>query len=349
MKVAKRLGAASAMLSLFVFNAFPVLAEADIGTAKSGVETTSQATTLVSDQTNTALVMAESKEQQKQQLMGLLVGTFSNFYPSTRDPDAVANFPPVVQRGQPLQLESGEQVLLMEQRFLHESTYFRRQIYRFVVQSRRFSDEQTLLHYTYDVPVDTAISKEQPIQLSEFQRLPGCEVRWVVVDHGYEGYRDADRCYFVDEDGASVYFESQLRVELDRLQVIETLYDQRREPIEALGGAMVSEPIRFFDMSVKFLPAGANSDNDEDWITVVGDRRVHDHGQRINLRTAKEQQLLPYQIHVVKHYKKPDQLMVRVYALGDDQPMHQWQLEEQDGRWYREELPLRVELIEATY
>src|SRR5690554_2823853 len=128
-----------------------------------------------------------SKEQQREQLLALYPGTYSNFFPSTRDPGAVARFPPVGQRVRSAKLDIGETVLLVEQRFLHESQYFRRQVYRFVVESRLFSSVQTLVQHTFAFSENSAepVNVEQPIALADLQRLPGCEVKWTQQNDAY--------------------------------------------------------------------------------------------------------------------------------------------------------------------
>lgn len=290
----------------------------------------------------------------QQRLITRLTGEYSNFYALTEHPTTVGDFPPIIQEGETITLANGEQALLVKQGFLSmrasdaADLYYRRTLYVFVTP--RHSDELVQVSY----PLSASVSKQsltEPDALALLPRLPGCEIYWqyepmVNGQDGFNGYRSPDRCFFVDEKNTPVHLETILRVTTSELQMTENLLDGDGEPLleTELGGTMTLNPIRFFDMTVSFLPDGADKEDADAWISVQPDGLIHDHGQRINLRTQKEQQILPYQIKLVRADNSDNLLQVRIYSLGVETPLENLMLKLENGTGVLHADPLRVEI-----
>ncbi len=297
---------------------------------------------------------APTKAELQQRLLLALTGEYSNFYALTEQPTTVGDFPPIIQHAESVSLASGEQALLVKQGFLSSrasnvsNSYYRRTLYVFVTP--RNSNELVQVSY----PLSPSVSKQaltEPDALSQLPRLPGCEIFWqyepMANGHdSFNGYRSPDRCFFVDEKNTPVHLETIVHVTNNELQMTENLLDSSGEPLveTELGGTITLNPIRFFDMTVSFLPDGANKENAEAWISVQPDGLIHDHGQHINLRTQKEQQVLPYQIKLVRAEGNESLLQVRIYSLGLDTPLEDLTVELNDGVGVLHIDPLRVEI-----
>lgn len=297
---------------------------------------------------------APTQAELQQRLLLALSGEYSNFHALTEQPTTVGDFPPIIQHGEPIILANGEQALLVKQGFLSSrasdasNSYYRRTLYVFVTP--RNSNEIVQISY----PLSASVSKQaltEPDALAELPRLPGCEIFWqyepMANGHdSFNGYRSPDRCFFVDEKEIPVHLETIVHVTNNELQMTESLLDSNGEPLlEAeIGGTITLNPIRFFDMTVSFLPDGANKDDPAAWISVQPDGLIHDHGQRINLRTQKEQQILPYQIKIVRADSNQNLLQVRIYSLGLDTPLEDLTVELHNGVGVLHIDPLRVEI-----
>ncbi len=296
----------------------------------------------------------------QQRLLNALSGEFSNFYALTEHPTTVGDFPPVLQRADIITLANGEQALLVEQGFLamraaHASTKdvgvvnsYRRQLYAFVTPR----NSNQLVHVSYPLPDSIGVTQlAAPNALESLKRLPGCEVHWhyerlVDGSDSFEGYRSPERCFFIDDNNTPVHMETILHVANYGIQMTDNVLDASGEPLleTELGGTMLLNPIRFFNMTVSFLPDGADKNNADAWISIQPDGLIHDHGQRINLLTKKEQQILPYQIQLLREEDTNDRLQVRIYSLGSEMPLEQLSLELENGVGVLQVDPLRVEI-----
>lgn len=330
-------------LNLFLFSlllSFPALA--------------TEPNTPITEETEAELVL--TREELQSRLLTALSGEFSNFYALTEHPTTVGDFSPIIQQADIVTLANGEQAILIEQRFLETRAARsqvqlnnRRQLYTFVTP--RKSEE--LVQITYPVPANiTAQFLSEPEALQQLKRLPGCEIHWQheQLNNGessFEGYRNPKRCFFIDSsDNSPIHMESILHVANHEIKMTDNLLDANGEPLSEmeLAGTLILNPIRFFDMTVSFLPEGANKDNDEAWINIQPEGLIHDHGQRINLRTQKEQQTIPYQIKLVREEGTTNKLQVRIYSLGSETPLEELTVELENGVGVLNADPLRVEL-----
>ncbi|RTE86028.1 MULTISPECIES: CpcT/CpeT family chromophore lyase [Gammaproteobacteria] len=279
---------------------------------------------------------------QKEELLGLLAKRYSNFHPLFESPDIVGNFPPIVQTGKLISLATGERVLLLEQSFITNVTDpFRRQLLRFMIPSR----SEGILQITYPLPSSIEFEEESLSDLSAFERLPGCEVRWQKGADGFVGSRTAERCYFVDESGQQVHLRSQFQVNSEQLVLDETVLNQEGEPTaEDEAQTLLLEPIRLLQLEAALLPAGAEIDDADAWMPVQLENQLHDHGQRVNLRLGELAS--PYQIRVTFVPEQPNMLDITLFSVGYSQPIEQWLIEKENGAWTQTEAPLRFVLRE---
>ncbi|CUS49571.1 MAG: CpeT/CpcT family (DUF1001) [Idiomarinaceae bacterium HL-53] len=279
--------------------------------------------------------------EQQNVLVELLAEDYSNFHPLFFHPEDVGNFPPVVQRGYRTTTTSGAPAVIVEQAFLdQELTPYRRQLLTFSLPSR----SEGIVQVTYPLEVEQPLPMG-PINLSAYERLQGCEVRWKALENGFEGYRSPRRCYFLNEAGQQVHLESNLRIQADSLEMVDTVLNAEGEPLEdEAPAALVLEPIRFLQLEARFLPSGEDSENKDAWLPVTVDRPMHDHGQRVNLSLGEQR--LPYQLHVVLVPEAPEQLQVTIYSAGDEVPVEQWNLSLEAGAWSQTEAPLQFILRE---
>lgn len=327
------------VLTLFTFNIF---------------YTSTQALAEVRSKNDEVVNVIPSRAELQQKLINALVGEYSNFLALTEHPTTVGDFPPIIQRAEVVVLANGEEGLLVHQGLLSSrstglaSTHYRRTLYLFT--STPHSD--ALIQVSY--PLTPNFTKEllsEPGALSQLERLPGCEIHWQyeqVEDSqlSFNGYRSPSRCFFIDEHGVAIHLETILHVGNNELQMTENLLDGAGEPLSEadLVGTLSLTPIRFFEMTVSFLPDGSNADDDEAWLSVQPEGLIHDHGQRINLLTKNEQQALPYEIKLVRGAQDENQLQVRIYSLGSETPMQDLAVELTEGVGVLNAEPLRVEI-----
>lgn len=313
----------------------------------------------------------------KHELLELLQGSYSNFYALTEHPTTVGDFPPLLQQAEIITLAQGEPALLVSQGFLMagSSTTFtpeesvRRYLYVFVTPRHSSDLVQVMYPLTADI---TAEFLAKPDALNHLTRLPGCEIRWqheVLAngEHGFSGYRQPQRCFFMaTETNTPVHLETILQVGANEQQVTDNFLDQNGEPLAEMepGGTLILNPIRFFEMTVSFLPEGANKDDVNAWISIQPDGLIHDQGQRVNLRMKDSQQMLPYQIKLLRAEEqafsgepdaavakglkalanKANKLQVWIYSLGSEEWLQELSVELEQGRGVLYADPLRVEL-----
>lgn len=305
------------------------------------------------DNTN-SLNVVHSRVELQQKLINAFVGEYSNFFALTEHPTTVGDFPPIIQRIETVVLADGQVGLLVNQGFLSSrsshlaSAHYRRTLYLFTTSR----NSNALVQISY--PLDQHVTKESLTEvgaLTQLERLPGCEIQWqyeqtVAGEQSFNGYRDPERCFFIDEQGLPIHLETILYVGKNELQMTENLLNEEGEPLpEAdLVGTMSLTPIRFFEMTVSFLPDGSDEGDESAWISIQPDGLIHDHGQRINLLTKNEQQALPYQIQLVRGAQDENQMQVRIYSLGAETPLQELTVDLIDGVGVLNADPLRVEI-----
>ncbi|RUO37130.1 hypothetical protein CWE15_11510 [Aliidiomarina taiwanensis] len=267
---------------------------------------------------------------QQQALVDALSGQFSNFYALTEYPNTVGDFPPLLYTGESITLPTGQQAVLVSQYHFDVSgsqavqgqTPLRKQLYAFVTPA----EETAAVHVSYPVPNQvSAEALRQAEVFSQLQRLPGCETYWTAAtnetgNHYFEGYRNPKRCYFLNTDNQSqVHVESIHYVTATEQKITENLLSNDGEPLDnmELAGTLVLHPIRFFNVEAAYLPEGAEAEQAEAWVHIEPVGTVHDHGQRLNLHTQHSQQLIPYQIRVLRQPNTPQQVRVSLYSLGE--------------------------------
>lgn len=298
---------------------------------------------------------------QQEALIDALSGQFSNFYALTEYPNTVGDYPPLVYTGTPLTLPNGHHGVLVSQYHFDVSgsaqavsnNPVRQQLYAFINPG----EAADAVHVTYPVPTDlTAAQLSQADTFSQLQRLPGCETYWTApaetneTQH-FEGYKNPKRCYFMNpEQQSQVHVESIHYVTAQEQKLTENLLNAKGEPLAdmALAGTLVLHPIRFFQVQAAYLPEGANEENNDAWVHIEPASNVHDHGQRINLLTQNSQQLIPYQIRVLRHQSTPQQVRVSLYSLGEHTALEEVDISIEEANGTFKLGPLRLSLTLAA-
>lgn len=279
---------------------------------------------------------------QREALISMFTRNYSNFHPLFNNPEAVGNYPPIVQRGFERQLTSGEKVVILEQSFLDNSRrVYRKQLVRFTLPQR----SDGILQITYPLPVEELLLS-RPIQLAQYERLPGCEIRWS-KEGAFEGFRSHERCYFLDENEQKVHLESHFLIDDTQFELLDTEVNEDGEPVSDEAPAPLTlEPIRFLQLDASFLPAGADASDSEVWISVQTASELHDHGQRTNL--LLDERSSSFQLRVAFVPEDPSTLNVTLFSAGDELPLEQWTIQKEGYAWTQHEPPLRFTLKEIN-
>ncbi|MCC5855502.1 MAG: hypothetical protein JJU10_07495 [Idiomarina sp.] len=278
------------------------------------------------------------QELQRTQLIEWLSGDFSNFYPLTRDPEELGNFPPVLQRGKVHTLANGETVLVVKQSMLNQPDQaYRRHLYRFVAMPR----QERLVQITYPLNDDSV-----PDSVEDLARLPGCEIHWQAHEDAFEGYRSPERCYFRNSEGQRIHMESTLRATANSLVISDAVVDSEGEIFEDIGpgATFQAERIRFLNLTGAFLPPGANSDADDAWIDMTLNGRLHDHGQRMNLKTRADERTLPFQLSITRDDEDSERIHLRIYSVGQERAMTHVEITRENGTWEYHNDSLRISI-----
>lgn len=323
---------------------------------------------------SSAIAAEKSEQTQSEKLLAQVFagweGEFSNFSALTEHPESMGHFAPIFMRGKQVELTQGEQGLLIEQAFLMDyieaastgqksqdqqlaEVSYRRWLYRFVA-----SKQVELAAIVYPLPAEVLPQDlTNEAVLKSLKRLPGCEFIWQYdllkkEQPGLVGYRDPMRCYFINsEDKSRVGLASWVGFNPEdperKISLIESIpYGLPEAAEEDLGIPMEShvvfEPIHFYDLTMAYLPEGESAEDEKAWAEIQPESFIHDQGQQINLKTAAEQRILPYQIKLER--VGTERVKVSIYSLGEETPMRQLEVELTQGRGVFESLPLRVEL-----
>ncbi|WP_157981331.1 CpcT/CpeT family chromophore lyase [Aliidiomarina sanyensis] len=285
-----------------------------------------------------AVGQAEERESQRSLLLQYLVGEFSNLR-TILETGRGAGHAPIFVRNHRLAWDD-EDVIWSRQSLLNTpNATYRQQVYRFVLPRRNTGIVQQI----YLAP---ASWEPQSDDWSALERLQGCDIVWRYTGDGFVGSREGSQCGFVDEQGRAIFLATHLQANSVRFTVEDAALSRGGELIlgDLNGEPVVHERIRFFDVNIEFLPAGASSENDSAWIVAEPFRDLHDHDIRVPLVSSDERMFLGHDIQVLGNSEEPTGLTIRVYRQAEEQPVLSLKVEGEDGRWSAEAERFRIQL-----
>lgn len=281
-----------------------------------------------------------TQEEQKRILLNLLAGEFSNLR-NIFEHGPSGGYPPVLIR----QKQVNEAGLWVQQSTIAApDRVYRQQYYHFVIPRRANYIRQDVYLLPNDFAGDFSNIEALP---EELQAVVGCAIHWYPRSDSWVGERSGEFCAFRDENNEVVAVNSTIQLDTERYQITETAVSSNGEPLlgDIEGLPLVLQRIRFFHAELSYLPAGADGNDDNQWMAANPQRLMHDHEQRVALMSANEGLFLGHDIQLLTDSNDPQQLTLRVYRQTEDEPLFVVALEYHgSGEWRATHERLRVQL-----
>lgn len=259
--------------------------------------------------------------------------------------------PPILLQHRIVREESDHPAVAVKQSWLSQpSQGYRYQLVRF--DANRDGSVRQII-YPLTAEAYGQVVDNQPLAaefIDTLTALDGCDIRWTDAKSEFHGERRGDYCSFSDEYGEVVHWQTTLTLDPYQYTVNDAAYTSSGEPIigQVDGLPVINERIRFFTADIQFLPAGANSNQEDAWVTATTRQPLHDHEQRVALMDADGLQFFGHELQVLGDARNPEELQVRVYRYGEEQPLNEFtiKLEAGDGQAEGDRVRLRLRVTE---